>query len=237
MDTLGNLRATFLQSWVTFAFTCVLAVVGHRGFNNRSKIKATFNLANATSGMNQKCIAAKAPEDQWMCNVADESYRRTETNMFLLDSALDSWQASCIYASDYPHGFPNQTTDGNGNCSALSSWAACAKDVEQCNSEQVKALNQYMVDFTTTVQGEAPFRQRGNGAFIVSCYTHCEALESWNTFCNQWHLHAARRSPCGGIASKSLLKKHTYIDCTAYHADKQPHACNPSCIQQQQLFV
>ena len=31
-DILGNLRATFLQSWVIFAFFCVLGVVGHRGF-------------------------------------------------------------------------------------------------------------------------------------------------------------------------------------------------------------
>ena len=31
-DILGNLRATFLQSWVILAFFCVLGVVGHRGF-------------------------------------------------------------------------------------------------------------------------------------------------------------------------------------------------------------
>ena len=36
-DILGNLRVTFLQSWVIFAFFCVLGVVGHRGFYNRSK--------------------------------------------------------------------------------------------------------------------------------------------------------------------------------------------------------
>ena len=44
-DILGNLRATFLQSWVIFAFFYVLGVVGHRGLYNRSRFFVSLKFA------------------------------------------------------------------------------------------------------------------------------------------------------------------------------------------------
>ena len=44
-DILGNLRATFLQSWVIFAFCCVLGVVGHRIHTKIDEIHELFVLA------------------------------------------------------------------------------------------------------------------------------------------------------------------------------------------------
>ena len=60
-----------------------------------TQMKNIFELANSTHGVNAKCIASKAPADQWRCNFAQEAYASTESPIFPLNSALDSWQTAC----------------------------------------------------------------------------------------------------------------------------------------------
>ena len=72
-------------------------------------MKYIFTLANSTNGVNAKCIAAMDEGDQWKCNFAQEAYAYTESETFPLNSALDSWQTACIYTSELPPSFPNQT--------------------------------------------------------------------------------------------------------------------------------
>ena len=36
-------------------------------------------------------------------------------------------------------------------------------------------MDRYVMDFVATIKAAAPFSAPGNGAFIVSCHTHCEA--------------------------------------------------------------
>ena len=47
--------------------------------------------------------------------------------------------------------------------------------MDTCNTTEVLAINQYMEDFMTIIN-TSTFNRDGNGAFIHSCYTHCEAM-------------------------------------------------------------
>ena len=73
-------------------------VVGQPIYPN--EIQVIFNLANSANGINSKCVASKAPEDQWQCHFAQESFKYTTTPFFILDSAADSWQLPCIGTSE-----------------------------------------------------------------------------------------------------------------------------------------
>ena len=142
-----------------------------------------FNISNATGGVNADCIAAQAPADKWKCNFAEFSYAYTKAPTFPLNSALDSWQTVCIYTAEPVPDFPKQTGTENGDCVNTHGWAACAKDPETCNSTQMSAMNTYIDDFETKMNSTTTFSKAGNGAFIHSCHTHCEAQSgSWNSF-------------------------------------------------------
>ena len=49
--------------------------------------------ANSTHGLNDACIAAQKPGEEWQCNFAQHAYAHTSSDTFPLNSALDSWQA------------------------------------------------------------------------------------------------------------------------------------------------
>mmetsp|Transcript_81905 Transcript_81905/g.155512 ORF Transcript_81905/g.155512 Transcript_81905/m.155512 type:complete len:461 (-) Transcript_81905:140-1522(-) len=192
------------------------------------QMKSIFELANSTNGLNARCIAAQADEDKWKCNFAEMAYKYTQAPIFPLNSALDSWQTGCIYTAEFVRGFPRQHTKANGDCSAASGWQACSGDPEKCNSTQMAVMNQYLKDFQTNMMSKDTYKNVGNGAFIHSCHTHCEALhDQWNTiavngktiqqaFSQWWH------------SAPQPASYHTYAPCT-YNAESMPHECNPTC--------
>lgn len=47
----------------------------------------------------------------------------------------------CIYTSELPANFPNQTGTENGICSSVPGWKACAGNPEQCSSDQAKVMD------------------------------------------------------------------------------------------------
>jgi hypothetical protein len=163
-----------------------------------------FTASNASAGVNRNCIAAMKPADQWKCNFASGSYAYTQAPIFALNSALDSWQTGCIYTATLDPGFPKTTPkalDEHGNCgnaganfsSASCSgkpraeckgpWTVCARDPEQCSGSQIEAMNEYISDFDAIMGAASAYSKPGNGAFIHSCHTHCEAQgPDWNKF-------------------------------------------------------
>merc|ERR1712118_387675 len=132
-------------------------------------------MGNSTHGVNDGCIAAMSEADRWKCNFAEMAYAYTAAPIFPLNSALDSWQTACIYTSELAPGFPQQHTTQNGVCAAAPGWSACSGNPEKCDADQMAAMNQYITDFDGIMQGKATYTKAGNGAFIHSCHTHCEA--------------------------------------------------------------
>ena len=93
-------------------------------------MKHLFFVSNSTAGVNQHCIAATPKYDAWKCNFAQNSYAHTQAPIFALNSALDSWQSSCIYTATLDPGFPKTTPpalDEHGNCANAGADFSSAK--------------------------------------------------------------------------------------------------------------
>merc|ERR1712039_582223 len=98
--------------------------------------------------------------ESWRCFFANESYARTNTPMFLLNSALDSWQMKNIWQGDL-------------HCSTSK--------LTNCNGSAIRRFNGYLTDFVDALQMTEKFGSPGEGGFIDSCFEHCSAADP-NTF-------------------------------------------------------
>jgi len=192
-----------------------------------------FNLANSTNGLNDRCIAALKPEDRWQCNFAQFAYAYTESQIMPLNSALDSWQTACIFTSELVPGFPNQTTTANGICSAAAGWTSCSQNPEACSQDQIKAMNQYIEDYDRDTQGgsQGVYDKAGNGAFIHSCHTHCEAQDdtAFNKFAVNGVTMQQALSKWWKSAGTDPAKDHSYQPCLYKDGPSPPRQCNPTC--------
>lgn len=203
-----------------------------------------YGISNASSGVNPRCIAAHAPAEQWVCLFAANSYAHTDVPIFALNSAIDAWQTGCIYTATLDPGFPSSHHEGleHANCGNVGHaagnpktgpWTKCSGDLEECNATQIGVMNRYIDDFRAAMNTTATFRKPGNGAFIHSCHTHCEAqtTPSWLHF------------KVGGVSIQESVSKwwrenlasnfttpatgNTYAPCS--YRTSTPHECNPTC--------
>jgi hypothetical protein len=159
--------------------------------------------------------------------MAEYTYQHITSRIFALNSFEDSWQSGCILTAE-PVAAANNT-HVNGNCSAAPGWASCAGNPEACTAAQMPQLITFSAEFTQKMNGTATAGAPGNGGFIVSCHTHCEAQSdgAWTGF------------QIGGVTMRDAVAAwmdadpsapaadNTHYDCTYNSAS--PHNCNPSC--------
>jgi hypothetical protein len=93
----------------------------------------------------------------------------------------------------------------------------------------VGAMNTYITDFQSIMTHKVTYTKPGNGAFIHSCHTHCEAQndESYTTFA------------VGGVTMQRAVSKWWAADGTAPASENSyasceykttsPYKCNPTC--------
>lgn len=196
----------------------------------QTEMQYIFALANSTHGVNERCIRSMSAIDAWKCNFAEMAYAHIQAPIFPLNSALDSWSAPCIFTSELPENFPHQAAVGNGVCGAADGWSSCAGDWTKCDSLQMAKMNGFIVDFNTMLAGVQTLRRLGNGAFIHSCYTHCEAQSNYGwthfevngvtmqkAFSQWWNSKVT-------VPAKDNTHSH---GCT--YGTNPVASCNPSC--------
>jgi len=65
--------------------------------NYHDGLRWVYSVMNATSGVNQACIAAHKPTgDDWMCMFAEHTAPHISTPIFALQSKYDKWQAGHV---------------------------------------------------------------------------------------------------------------------------------------------
>jgi hypothetical protein len=195
------------------------------------EMKNIYELANSTHGLNADCINSFKKEDQWQCNFAQHAYAHTKSLTFPLNSGLDSWQTQCIYTSELVPSFPQQNVTDNGHCAVVPGWTSCAKDPEQCNSTQMDTMNQYITDFQSIMSSTDTYDRPGNGAFIHSCHTHCEAQSDdyFQGFTVNGVTMQQAVSKWWHSDGSDDAKEHTYTPCQYKTKEGTKHMCNPSC--------
>ena len=89
-------------------------------------------------------------------------------------------------------------------------------------------MNKYITDFDTIMTSTNTYKAEGNGAFIHSCHTHCEAQSSaWNSFKVNGVSMQEAMSAWWHSDGTDPASKHSYVPC--HYKSTTPRKCNPTC--------
>lgn len=70
--------------------------------NYHNGLQWSYTVQNATAGVNQGCIAAKDPADQYLCMFAEHTSDYIKTPLFAMQSQYDTWQAGHVLGQNTP---------------------------------------------------------------------------------------------------------------------------------------
>jgi len=190
-----------------------------------NEMSTIYYLANATSGVSAECVADKAPGYEWECNFAPEAYKYIHAPFFAINSIYDSWQVSCILTAEP---VPANST-ANGACNAISSWTNCINNPEACTNAQMPQLNEFGQSLLDNYHQVSNAAKAGNGAFLHSCHTHCEAQDdhAFNTYAVNG-VTMQKAVSAWWNSDNEAASAHTYDSCL-YNANATPRQCNPTC--------
>lgn len=129
----------------------------------------------------------------------------TQTPIFLVNAAYDSWQIKNILAP--------------GIADPKGAWKKCKLDIKNCSPSQLQTMQEYRLQFLGAL-GQAS-SSTSHGLFIDSCYAHCQigTQETW----------LAANSP---VLSKTTIGKAVgdwYHDRTPFQKIDCAYPCNPTC--------
>ena len=213
-------------------------------------IKGAFMISNATHGLPSKCIEGTAAADLWRCNFAEYVYPLSNVPTFVMNSKTDFWQVTCILnlmpLLNYGKASFNDVI--NGNCSSVPGYG-CINwgGYDKCSPQEIQPAFAYQNAFLERVYAIPNFFRKGNGAYITSCYTHCEGQDDhvyetllvqntsmpaaverwWIGLGNRTHLQEAEPNLTPFRAGAGAPSADVYIDCQ-WH-DPSPYKCNPLC--------
>ncbi|KAM3336611.1 hypothetical protein ACQJBY_030556 [Aegilops geniculata] len=137
-------------------------ISGERSF--WSFFNRVVQLQNVRQVLHKDCLANKDPTE---CFFPTELIKSIRTPMFILNSAYDSWQIQNVL-------LPSSS-------SPEKSWLSCKDNIRNCNSTQIKVLDEIrntMINDLKVINDKADW-----GMFIDSCFTHCQTLFriSWSS--------------------------------------------------------
>eukprot|EP01105_Mastigella_eilhardi_P027869 TRINITY_DN8836_c0_g1_i2.p1 TRINITY_DN8836_c0_g1~~TRINITY_DN8836_c0_g1_i2.p1 ORF type:complete len:313 (+),score=60.51 TRINITY_DN8836_c0_g1_i2:304-1242(+) len=166
-----------------------------------------------------ECTDSKESQERWQCIFAFENYPLVRVPLFVLNSAVDSWQTRCILTSEPIPG-------GHQNCSAVPGWQDCSQYLDTCAPQQISVYDDYHTTFLATLMESSGFTTKGNGAFISSCLTHGISSTAWEQLTIDGVLlrDAVWK---WWIADGATAADHTHLPCTL--ATTEPYQCNPTC--------
>lgn len=200
----------------------------HDNIANKSiyshQMRMVFKLSNATYNLNNKCIASKTEENHWQCNMAPYVLPFITTPIMGINSALDTFQVSCILAAESTAG------KGNFNCSARSEFppdCACWEcPIENtCTAENFVSFRNYENDFMASFNKSGVPLKLGNGAFIHSCYTHCAG--SRDDYYNTLTINGRTIQQAISLWWNDDGINHNYAPCQVQGPGQEE--CNPTC--------
>lgn len=191
-----------------------------------------FSLHNMTSAMNSDCIRDQgAAENHWRCFMANYSYAYSSTPMFLMQSALDSWQIDNIYGGLSPK--CSTYCKANKDCVGHGTTVG-AEDFQHCTGTEISALNRWLQDFVSEIKtakrpGEGvKYLAAGSGGFVETCSEHIAAdtdvgftgieidgFTMQDALINWWK------------AEETTGAKHWHWPCSL--STTSPYQCNPTC--------
>ena len=174
-----------------------------------------FNMMNSSGGVNQQCISALtkiSSRNVSECFFANTSYAYTTTSIFVLNSAVDSFQMEDILATPVA-------------CAGFAA-AKVRPQFSNCSVSELESIKQYEHDFLFDLQRSSNYRRLGNGGFVESCLEHVAAQGSRSNAITNGNVSMMQALSEWWLANATTPAKW-YLPCDI-HAT-HPGQCNPSC--------
>ncbi|WJX88236.1 [Wnt protein] O-palmitoleoyl-L-serine hydrolase [Trifolium repens] len=140
-----------------------------------------------------------------LCFFPENVAAQIRTPIFFVNAAYDSWQIRHILAPGVAD--PNRT------------WKNCKIDITKCSPNQLTTIQGFRTDFLKAISviNNCPSK----GAFIDSCYSHCQTgnQETW----------MSNDSPV--VANTTIAKAigDWYFERRTFNQIDCPYPCNPTC--------
>lgn len=186
------------------------------------QMASIFTLSNANTATNTQCLKHnRMLFKNWRCNFAEYVYEFIRSPIFVVQSAFDSWVVNCIYTAVH------SKNDVEG-CNKAKGWEACSQNLENCDSKQMKVMNDYIENLAERMDRKT-YHKDGNGSFIHSCHTHGEGYEDeyWVKFKVDG---VSMREAVGKWWNSDMDKPAmNYKPCLFATEEKEKRQCNQTC--------
>ncbi|MQL98845.1 hypothetical protein Taro_031563 [Colocasia esculenta] len=197
-------------------------------------IKTYFNNIVETHGsaknLPESCTSRMNPN---LCFFPQYLVPNIRTPLFVLNSAIDSWQVVVAYGTRKTcplltrnHTFLFMLQIRNvlvpSRADPRGAWKECKADIKQCNNQQLRALEVFRREFLDALgSGGRPGSDPSRGFFINSCFAHCqtELTATWK-FSNSPVLGNTTIAEAVGVWFNDQ-RDFKQIDC--------PYPCDHSC--------
>lgn len=183
-----------------------------------------FGIMNSTGGVPLSCRQRVGPGREHECITAAAVWQTMETPIFMMNSAIDSWQMDCIFTS-----VPVPLNSTGMGCHALPSPWPCVSSYHTCPySPVVQGMLKYRADFLAAYNSGPTATKPGNGAFVHSCVSHVASQgEAWKQIMiNGTSFHEAAQAWWLDDVT-APASKHTHLPCE--FKNEAPFQCNPTC--------
>lgn len=195
------------------------------------QMSAMFDLGNMTASVNKKCLAKRAPGEEYLCMFALYAYDVLESHIFILNSLYDQFAITCMLAAVPVDSNPTTTAS---ICSGAVGWDTCTNETrafDDCTPEQFSKIVAHADKFITDLYSTRTALTGGNGAFLTSCYSHGAGYEDthFTTIANTQldvNMHTAVTAWWASGFKRSIYD-FTWEACQLKL--NAPHTCNPSC--------
>jgi len=202
------------------------------------QITYLYYMSNVTITDNRCLDRYSNHQLEHLCMFPQHVYPHINAPTFVLNSALDLYQAANILSAEPISGFPNWENSqvsffSNYNASAVPGWINCTggmADITGCSKANIAAMNGYMDTFERTIVSTAAFNKSGNGAFIYGCFNHNAELNSLD-----WGLYTV-----DGVVMRDAVAQwwdspaqsaglHTHVERGRYKYPATVKDANPTC--------
>jgi len=183
---------------------------------SRVEFAYAFAMWNASTGVNDRCIASYQQQEHWRCIFAQYTYPHIVTPTFIAEGAYDSWQMGNILK------LPCRDCSG-GKCTASGCRAGAAANC--CgNATYTSAFLAYGKAMSASIAAAVAGKPAGGGgAFVSGCIVHCQTI--FNEGQDRWDAWQV-----GGRKPREVFHSFFFGDGGSPVAiDSLTYPHNPSC--------
>ena len=176
-----------------------------------------------------ECLVGRA--EDFRCFFAEQRFPFVQTPTFVLNSAMDYFQTSCILAGRVR----------SSGCVPIPGWEACRLNLNNCSDQQMSQMIAFERDFITAFRKSAERAIATSGAFLYSCHNHVAgdselfnrvavAGQTMSDALREWWADSAGAAREHSNTKTALV--NSFADPCVWYPSGAERRCNPTCYRQ-----